>query len=67
MEGGKFYETYQDTEYQKPAEFSEKGRLRRVPDILPVRMQDQLHGRQSDLRAEEEMILPVFDHLKPRH
>ena len=27
--------------------------MRRVPDILPVSMQDILYGRQSDLRAEE--------------
>ena len=27
--------------------------MRRVSDILPVSMQDILHGRESDLRTEE--------------
>ena len=31
----------------------EKERMRRVPDILPVCMQDFLHCGKSDLRAEE--------------
>ncbi len=30
--------TYQNIEYKEPAEYCEKGRLRRVPDILPVCM-----------------------------
>ena len=27
-----------------------------MPDFLPVRMQDKLHGRQSDLRERESVI-----------
>jgi hypothetical protein len=31
-------EAYQDIEYKAVTEHAEKGRLRRVPDILPVSM-----------------------------
>ena len=34
---------------------SEKGRMRRMPDILPICLQDKLHGREPELR---EQIIP---------
>ena len=48
---GSYYEAYSDTEYTDSAEYREEGRLRRVPDVLPVCLQDILHRRQSDVRA----------------
>lgn len=49
--GGRNHEAYQDIEQQKSSEDRQEGRMRRVPDILPVCMQDLLHRWQSDLRA----------------
>ena len=43
---------YQDIEYEKSAEYRKEGWMRRVPDILPVCMQDFLHRGKSELRAE---------------
>ena len=34
----------------------EEGRLRRVPDILPVRMQDILHSRKPELRKQQPLM-----------
>ena len=42
-------ETHSDLKHTDFTEYREEGRLRRVPDILPVCMQDFLYGRQSDL------------------
>lgn len=47
--GGRRYEAYQDTGYGKVTEHGKKRRLRRMPDILPVSMQDILHSRKSEL------------------
>ena len=44
------YEAHQDIDHQKFEGVHEKGRLRRVPDFLSVRMQDLLHRWQSALR-----------------
>jgi hypothetical protein len=49
------YEACEDIKYQESSEHSEKGRLRRMPDILPVCLQDQLHSWKSELRSEEIM------------
>ena len=46
------YEAYQNAQYKISAEYTEKGRLRRVPDILPVCLQDFLHRRKPDLRKQ---------------
>ena len=43
---------YQDIEYQESAEYRKEGRMRRVPDILSVCMQDFLYRWKSELRAE---------------
>lgn len=43
------YETYQDLKHQKITEHNEKRRLRGMPDLLPVRMQDQLYRREPEL------------------
>lgn len=49
-EGGTDDETYQDAEYQKFTEYREKRRMRRVPDFLPVSLQDFLYSWESELR-----------------
>ena len=46
------YETHKDTEYKEASEHSKEGRLRRVPDLLPVRMQDLLYRWKPELRAQ---------------
>jgi hypothetical protein len=43
------YEARKDIKYKKTAEHSEKRRLRRMPDLLPVCMQDKLHSGKSEL------------------
>ena len=48
--GGLRDEAYQNPEYRETAEHIEEGRMRRVPDILPVCLQDFLHSRKSELR-----------------
>ena len=47
--GGVKVEARKNIEYPDSAEYSEKGRLWRMPDILPVGLQDFLHRRKSDL------------------
>jgi hypothetical protein len=47
------HEEDQDDQHKKPERRSEEGRLRRMPDILPVRQQDFLQRRKPALRAEE--------------
>ena len=42
-------ETRKDIKYKKITEHSKKRRLRRMPDLLPVCMQDKLHGRKPEL------------------
>ncbi len=46
------HETRKDFENEETSEHGEEGRLRRVPDILPVCLQDILHCRKSKLRAQ---------------
>lgn len=47
-------EAYQNIGYGKTAEYSEKGRLWGMPDILPVSMQNILYGGKSELREQIE-------------
>jgi hypothetical protein len=42
-------EAYQDFDDQEPEGVREEGRLRRVPDFLPVCLQDFLHGGKPEL------------------
>ncbi len=44
------YETYQDFKHKRSEGIHEEGRMRRVPDILPVSLQDILHSRKPELR-----------------
>ena len=46
-------EAHSDGQQADDAEIAQDGRLRRVPGIVPVRMQDELHGRQPGLRNGE--------------
>src|SRR5699024_6911446 len=43
-------EACQDAERRDPEEERRPRRLRGVPDLLPVRLQDLLHRRQSEVR-----------------
>ena len=45
-------ETCENIEYTDSEQDSEKRRLRRMSDILPVSMQDFLYSRKSELRAQ---------------
>lgn len=47
------HETYQKLKYKKIAKYSQKRRLRRMPDILPVGLQDFLYSRKPDLRETQ--------------
>ena len=49
--GGVCHETHQNFKYKKLTEYNEKRRMRRVPDILSVCMQDILYSRKSELRT----------------
>lgn len=44
-----YYEAYQDIKYRKITEHHKERRMRRMPDFLPVSMQDFLHRGKSDL------------------
>ncbi len=46
------YEENQDSENPESLRKRQKGRLRRVPDLLPVRLQNQLRRRQPEVRKE---------------
>ena len=46
-------EACKNFEHKRSEEVFEEGRMRRVPDFLPVSMQDQLYGRQSELRSSK--------------
>jgi len=50
--GEKHHETCKDIKYQEITEHNQKRWLRRVPDILPVCMQDILYSRKPELRAQ---------------
>ena len=50
--GEKHHETCKDIKYQEITEHNQKRRLRRVPDILPVCMQNILYSRKPELRAQ---------------
>ena len=52
IKGGNSYEAHQDSEYEEPSGDREEGRMRRVPDFLPVGLQDKLHGRKPELRIQ---------------
>ena len=51
------YETCKDIKYKKITEHNQKRRMRRVPDIMPVSMQNFLHSRKPDLRAVQIIAL----------
>lgn len=44
------YEAHQDIEYEKFTEYGKKRRMRRMPDILSVGVQDFLYSWKSELR-----------------
>jgi hypothetical protein len=54
--GYKFHEKDQDINKEELEGIYGKGRLRRVPDILPVCMQDFLYRRKSELREHEPLV-----------
>ena len=49
-------ETCENIEYTDSEQYSKEGRMRRMPDILSVSMQDFLYSRKSDLRAEQIVL-----------
>jgi hypothetical protein len=49
-------QTHHDCQRPEAPEDSEDRRLRRMPDLLPVSLQDQLHGWQPSLQA---LIIPI--------
>jgi len=46
-------ETCENIEYTDSEQYSKEGRMRRMPDILSVSMQDFLYSRKSDLRTQQ--------------
>ena len=53
--GGLCYETYQNIEHQGFKKIHEKRWMWRMPDILPVCLQNIMHCRQSELRKSKIM------------
>ena len=47
--GGIRYEAHQDVKYTDTVQYHEEGRMRRMPDIVPVCMQDVLYSREPEL------------------
>ena len=52
-EGGYYNETHYNIEHTDSEQYSKEGRMRRMPDILSVSMQDFLYSRKSDLRTQQ--------------
>ena len=50
--GGDTNEAYPNLERGHSEGKRRQGRLRRVPDLLPVRLQDFLHRRQPEVREQ---------------
>lgn len=46
-------ETHKDIKHKGLQRVHEKGRMRRVPDLLPVSLQNILYRRQPELRKGE--------------
>ena len=44
------------SENQKPLRVRKERRLRRMPDLLPVRLQDQLRHRKSEMRKKRKEV-----------
>ena len=53
------YEAHKDSQFRQPEGKRLQGRLRRMPGILPVRLQDLLHRCQSEVR--EKQLIRLFD------
>jgi hypothetical protein len=47
--GGNIHETYQNFDFSNPQADSSSWRLRRMPNFLPVRVQDFLHGGKPEM------------------
>jgi hypothetical protein len=54
--GGHTHEAHQDSRYQESLQVRKERRLRRMPDFLPVRMQDQLRYRKPEVRKQGKVI-----------
>jgi hypothetical protein len=54
-------EARKEPEHKEPSEYAQKRRMRRVPDFLPVSLQDFLHGRQPELRAQVNVSFNGYD------
>ena len=52
--GGSKNDAYQDHRNPQPVRQRQERRLRRVPDLLPVRLQDQLRRGQPEVREREQ-------------
>jgi hypothetical protein len=48
--GGNKNEAYQNSRNSQPLRKRKEGRMRRMPDFLPVRLQDQLRYRKPEMR-----------------
>lgn len=48
-----YHEAYKNTDNKRLKGIHEKGRLWRVPDFLPVSLQDILYRGKSELRKSE--------------
>ena len=48
-----YHEAYKNTDNKRLKGIHEKGRLRRVPDFLPVSLQDFLYRGKPELRKGE--------------
>jgi len=54
--GGEYHETCEDIKQQYSEGYHEEGRMRRVPDFLPVGVQDFLYRRKPELRKQQPLI-----------
>ena len=59
-------EAHSDGQQADDAEIDQDGRLRRVPGILPVRVQDELHGWQSGLREVRDLAVEAAASVRAR-
>ena len=65
--GGCYHGTHSDHRDPQSVWEREEWRLRRMPDFLPVRMQDQLRYRQPEVRKQDRKGIQVIPEMSPEH
>ena len=55
------YDACKDLKFQYVKRHHEEGRMRRVPDFLPVSLQDILYSRKPELREQQPLVFAAHE------